>query len=93
MEDDVYQALSRRFGDIFAAIGQLPDGFEDDWVDAVLSDRNAVRLFPSRAATIIPPMQLRYARDISDDEGLDWEFTDRVISERYLAEFLRQPWG
>ena len=92
VEDDVYMALSRRFGDIFAAIGQLPDGFEDDWVDAVLSDRNAVRLFPSRAETNLPPMQLRYARDISDDEGLDWEFTDRVISERHLAEFLRQPW-
>lgn len=30
VEDDVYQTLSRRFGDIFSAIGQLPDGFEDD---------------------------------------------------------------
>ncbi|MFQ3664496.1 MAG: helicase-related protein [Sphingomonadaceae bacterium] len=93
VEDDVYRALSRRFGDIFSAIGQLPDGFEDGWVTAVLKDRDSVRLFPSRAETIIPPMQVRYARDISDDEGLDWEFTDRVISERHLAEFLRQPWG
>ena len=92
VEDDVYQALSRRFGDIFSAIGQLPDGFEDEWVSAVLRDRDSVRLFPSRAETTLPPMQVRYARDISDDEGLDWEFTDRVISERHLAEFLRQPW-
>ena len=92
VEDDVYQALSRRFGDIFAAIGQLPDGFEDDWVKAVLDDRETVRHFPARAETVIPPMQLRYAQDISDDDGLDWEFTDRVVSERQLSDFLRQPW-
>lgn len=92
VEDDVYQALSRRFGDIFAAIGQLPDGFEDDWVKAVLDDRETVRHFPARSETVIPPMQLRYAQDISDDDGLDWEFTDRVVSERQLSDFLRQPW-
>jgi hypothetical protein len=47
VEDDVYAALSDRMGDIFAVIGQLPDGFEDDWVGAVLRDRAAVRNFPA----------------------------------------------
>jgi hypothetical protein len=43
VEDQVYAALSLRFGDIFAVLGQLPDGFEDDWIDAVLKDRTAVQ--------------------------------------------------
>jgi hypothetical protein len=45
VEDEVYAALSHRFGDIFAVLGQLPDAFEDDWVDAVLKDRSAVQHF------------------------------------------------
>lgn len=92
VEDEVYTALSSRLGDIFAALGQLPDSFEDDWVNAILKDRDAVRFFPSRVDTSRPPMERRYARDIGDDEGLDWEFTDSVISERDLADFLRRGW-
>lgn len=92
VEDDVYTALSNRLGDIFAALGQLPDSFEDDWVSAVLKDRDAVKFFPSRIDTSRPPMEKRYARDIADDEGLDWEFTDSVISDRDLADFLRKGW-
>src|SRR4051812_29298119 len=34
VEDDVYRALSERFGDIFSVLGQLPDAFEDDWISA-----------------------------------------------------------
>ena len=45
VEDDVYRALSERFGDIFSVLGQLPDGFEDDWINAVLRDRAAVQEF------------------------------------------------
>ncbi|MGY4426395.1 hypothetical protein ACVWY2_008844 [Bradyrhizobium sp. JR6.1] len=48
VEDDVYSVLSERFSDIFAALGQLPDSFEDAWVDAVLKDREAVRFLPQR---------------------------------------------
>lgn len=40
---------------------------------------------------MLPPIQVRYARDISEFNGLDWEFTDPMFSERDLAEFLRQP--
>lgn len=92
VEDDVYAALSQRLGGIFAALGQLPDGFEDDWVDAVLKGRDAVRHFPTRERIDRPPMELRYARDIADDEGLDWEYTTKVIAERDLEEFLRKGW-
>ena len=93
VEDEVYAALSRGLGDIFAALGQLPDNFEDDWVDAVLKDRDAVRFFPARVDTSRPPMEMRYARDVADDEGLDWEFTEKVLSERQLTEFLRKGWS
>jgi hypothetical protein len=37
-------------------------------------------------------MEMRYARDVADDDGLDWEFTDRVLSERHITEFLRKGW-
>ena len=40
--------LSARFGDIFSVLGQLPDGFEDQWIDAVLRDRDAVKNFSQR---------------------------------------------
>ena len=45
VEDDAYAALSDRFGDIFSVLGQLPDGFEDQWIEAVLQDRLAVKNF------------------------------------------------
>jgi len=92
VEDEVYTALSLRLGDIFAALGQLPDSFEDDWVNAVLKNRDAVKFFPSRVDTSRPPMEKRYARDVADDEGLEWEFTNSVISERHLIEYLRKGW-
>src|SRR6202007_1981344 len=40
VEDQVYATLSSRFGDIFSVLGQLPDGFEARWIDAVLRDRD-----------------------------------------------------
>ena len=49
VEDDVYTALSNRFGDIFLVLGQLPDAFEDDWIAAILQDRSAVRNFSQRS--------------------------------------------
>jgi hypothetical protein len=82
VEDEVYAALSDRFGDIFSVLGQLPDGFEDDWIDAVIRDRAAVRHFSQRVETVRPPMELRYMRDVADDEGLDWEYAERVLSSR-----------
>jgi superfamily II DNA or RNA helicase len=92
VEDTVYAALSARMGDIFQVVGQLPDGFEDAWVEAVLRDREAVRHFPQRFETLRPPMELRYARDVADDRGLDWEATTRIIADRDLDDFLRAPW-
>jgi hypothetical protein len=92
VEDDVYAALSQRFGDIFSVLGQLPDGFEDDWITAVLQDRAAVRNFSQRVQTTIPPMQLRHLRDIADDRGLDWEYTEKVLSSRDLDEWMRRGW-
>src|SRR5271167_661821 len=92
VEDDVYHALSERFGDIFSVLGQLPDGFEDEWISAVLRDRAAVRNFSQRVERARPPMELRYLRDVADDKGLDWEYTERVLSSRDLDEWMRQGW-
>lgn len=91
-EDDVYGALSGRFADIFKVLGQLPDAFEDDWVEAVLRDREAVRLFPTRVETIRPPLERRYWKDIADDVGLNWEGTERILSSRDIEEFMRRGW-
>lgn len=92
VEDDVYAALSDRFGDIFSVLGQLPDGFEDQWIEAVLQDRQAVKNFSQRVEKRKPPMELRYIRDVADDRGLDWEYTERVLSSRDLDEWMRQGW-
>ena len=92
VEDQVYATLSSRFGDIFSVLGQLPDGFEDQWIAAVLRDRDAVRNFSQRVETERPPMELRYMKDIADDRGLDWEYTERVLSLRDLDESMRQGW-
>ena len=90
VEDDVYAALSDRFGDIFSVLGQLPDGFEDQWIEAALQDRQAVKNFSQRVEKEKPPMELRYMRDVADDRGLDWEDTERVLSSRDLEEWMRQ---
>jgi hypothetical protein len=92
VEDQVYATLSSRFGDIFSVLGQLPDGFEDQWIAAVLRDRDAVRNFSQRVEIERPPMELRYMKDIADDRGLDWEYTERVLSLRDLDEWIRQGW-
>ena len=92
VEDEVYATLSQRFGDIFSVIGQLPEGFEDDWIDAVLLDRKAVRNFSQRVERARPPMELRYMKDVADDRGLDWEYTERVLSSRDIDEWMRQGW-
>lgn len=92
VEDEVYAALSDRFGDIFSVLGQLPDGFEDDWIDAVIRDRAAVRHFSRRVETVRPPMELRYMRDVADDERLDWEYAERVLSSRDIDTWMREGW-
>jgi hypothetical protein len=92
VEDEVYAALSTRFGGIFSVLGQLPDSFEDEWIAAVLSDRTALRNFSQRVETTRPAMELRYMRDVADDRGLDWEYTERVLSSRDIDEWMRQGW-
>ena len=92
VEDDVYAALSHRFGDIFSVLGQLPDAFEDEWIDAVLQDRSAVRHFSQRVDRTKPPMELRYLRDVADDHGLDWEYTQKVLSSRDIDDWMRKGW-
>jgi hypothetical protein len=92
VEDEVYGTLSQRFGDIFSVIGQLPEGFVDDWIDAVLLNREAVKNFSQRVERARPPMELRYMKDIADDRGLDWEYAERVLSSRDIDEWMRQGW-
>lgn len=92
VEDQVYAALSSRFGDIFAVLGQLPDSFEDDWIAAAVSDRDALRNFSQRVDAIKPAMELRYIRDVADDKGLDWEYTEKVLSSRDIDEWMRSGW-
>lgn len=92
VEDEVYAALSERFGDIFMVLGQLPDAFEDDWIKAVLQDRSAIKNFSQKIETNRPPMELRYLRDVADDRGLDWEYTEKVLSSRDIDDWMRQGW-
>ncbi len=92
VEDQVYQALSDRFSDIFAVLGQLPDSFEEDWITSVLAGREQVRNFSQRIERTRPPMELRYMRDVADDRGLDWEYTQRVLSSRDLDSWMRKGW-
>jgi superfamily II DNA or RNA helicase len=92
VEDEVYAALSLRFGDIFSVLGQLPDSFEDDWIAAVLDDRTALRHFSQRVEVTRPPMELRYMRDVADDRGLDWEYTQKILSSRDIDEWMREGW-
>ena len=72
--------------------GSYSDGFEDAWASAVLKDRDAVRHFPQRIDLARPPMELRYSRDVADDEGLDWEYATRTIADRQIDDFLRTAW-
>jgi ERCC4-related helicase len=90
VEDAVYTALSHRFGDVFALLGQLPDSF--DWITAALTDRAAVQHFSQRVDKAKPPMELRYLRDVADDRGLDWEFTEKVLSSRDVGDWMRKGW-
>ncbi len=92
VEDEVYAALSTPFGDIFAVLGQLPDSFEDGWIEAIPNNRTALRNFSQRVETTRPAMELRYKRDVSDDDGLDWEYTEKVLSSRDIDTWMRQGW-
>jgi superfamily II DNA/RNA helicase len=92
VEDEVYAALSERFGDIFSVLGELPDAFEDSWIEAVLHDRAEVRNFSQRIELAKPAMELRYVREVADDRGLDWEYTEKVLSSRDIDEWMRQGW-
>jgi hypothetical protein len=73
-------------------LGQLPDSFEDIWVEAVLKDREAVKYFPQRIDLISSPMEKRYWNDIADDASLDWEFTEKVLSSHDIEAHMRQGW-
>lgn len=92
VEDQVYAALSQRFGDIFSVLGQLPDAFEGDWISAVLKDRTALQNFSQRVETAKPAMVLRYSQEIADDEGLDWEYAEKILSSRDIDEWMRSGW-
>ncbi len=35
-------------------------------------------------------MELRYMRDVADDHGLDWEYTEKVLSSRDIDDWMRQ---
>jgi hypothetical protein len=73
-------------------LGQLPDSFEEDWVDAVLECRESTRHFVTRLDASRPAMDQRYFREVADDSGLDWEFCDRIIAARDIEEYMRKPW-
>ena len=92
VEDEVYAALSARFQDIFQVLGQLPDSFEEDWVEAALRDRAAVRHVLNRVELARTPMERRYFRDVADDSGLDWENCERIIAAHDIQAYMRSPW-
>lgn len=55
--EDVYAALSSRFGDIFSVLGQSPDAFEDEWTKAVLRIEPRLKI-SQKIETTKPPMEL-----------------------------------
>jgi helicase-like protein len=57
-----YAGTVQRFGDIFSVLVQLPDGFEDQWIDAVLQESTSRQKFPPRSSSsrqdfFMPPLQ------------------------------------
>ena len=75
-----------------AVIVEDEPGFELRRRLGQLRDRDAVKNFSQRVERARPPMELRYLRDVADDRGLDWEYTERVLSSRDLDEWMRQSW-
>jgi hypothetical protein len=92
VEGEVYAAISARLGNIFSVMGQLPDGFEDVWVSAVLKDGDAVRRFPQCIDLARPPIELRYSWGVVDCDRLEWGYTTRTIADRQIDDFLRTGW-
>ncbi|MGH7080598.1 MAG: hypothetical protein ACREFU_21170 [Acetobacteraceae bacterium] len=39
-----------------------------------------------------PPMELRYASEVAHDAGLDWEYTEKVLSSRDIDAWMRRGW-
>jgi len=37
-------------------------------------------------------MEVRYMRDVADDQGLDWKNTEKVLSSCDIDEWMRQGW-
>jgi hypothetical protein len=31
-------------------------------------------------------------RDVADDNGLDWEYTEKVLSSRDIDDWMRKGW-
>src|SRR5271157_4731722 len=62
-------------------------GTVEDEVYAALSLRFAVQHFSQRVNRTKPPMELRYLRDVADDHGLDWEYTEKVLSSRNIDDW------
>jgi len=92
VEDQVYKAPSERFSDIFAAFGQLPDSFEEYWINSVIVGCQQAGNFSQRIERTRPPMELRYIRDVAGDKGLDWEYNHRVWSLRDLDSWMCKLW-
>jgi len=81
VEDEVNAVLSSRFGEIFSVLGRL--------LAAVIRDREAVCHFSQRAERVRPPMELRYLRDIADDDALNWEYAESELP-REIDQWMRQ---
>lgn len=58
----------------------------------MVEQRASARHFVTRVDTVRSPMERRYFRDIADDQGLDWEYCDRVLADRDIAEYMRRSW-
>jgi hypothetical protein len=71
----VHEPMQKVIGDRLRPAASKDDagGFKDpvksvQWIDAVLRDRDAVKNFSQRVEKERPPMELRYMRDVADDE-------------------------
>lgn len=41
---------------------------------------------------ISSPIEKRYWNEVADDAGLDWEFTEKVLSSHDIEAHMRQSW-
>ena len=89
VEDNVFDALSARFQNIWDMFGQFPDTLEDDWTAAIMRGREETRKFIGAAKTVSNQFELRYRSSV---EGGDWEGCAKVLAREDILAAMSKAW-